>query len=115
MKLCRTNDVVSDWVPDYTDEGALQRRLAFGGSANSGSRVHTGLPKLTQPSLPLACFRAQVESGKAISAATSININNSKKTTLTKANNVYHFSPLPRQCSGYQRCSERVASALYFL
>ncbi|KAG1834166.1 hypothetical protein EV424DRAFT_1341464 [Suillus variegatus] len=42
--------------------------------------------------------QAQVESGKDISAATSVNINNSEKTTLTKANDVYHFSPLPRQC-----------------
>ncbi|KAG1867139.1 hypothetical protein C8R48DRAFT_672012 [Suillus tomentosus] len=40
--------------------------------------------------------QAQVDSGKVISAATSVNINNSEKTTSTKANNVYHFSPLPR-------------------
>ncbi|KAG1792086.1 uncharacterized protein HD556DRAFT_1309630 [Suillus plorans] len=36
--------------------------------------------------------QAQVESGKVISAATSININNSKKTILTEANIVYQFS-----------------------
>ncbi|KAG1852348.1 hypothetical protein C8R48DRAFT_676193 [Suillus tomentosus] len=40
--------------------------------------------------------QAQVDSGKVISAATSVNINNIVKTTSTKANDVYHFSPLPR-------------------
>ncbi|KAG1794054.1 hypothetical protein EV424DRAFT_1353974 [Suillus variegatus] len=137
MKLCRTNNAVSDWVPDYTDEGALQRRLA-----NSSSSIHTQSQLLVTPTLHhndlgkevimlawspnldslyedffLMVWRvskfgksgpywatetytdqAQVESGKDISTATSVNINNSEKTTLTKANDVYHFSPLPRQC-----------------
>ncbi|KAG2088004.1 uncharacterized protein F5147DRAFT_658813 [Suillus discolor] len=41
---------------------------------------------------------AQVESGKVISAATSVNINNSKTTILT--NDVYHFSPPQAGTSG---------------
>ncbi|KAG2151227.1 uncharacterized protein EDB93DRAFT_1249423 [Suillus bovinus] len=41
----------------------------------------------------LAFSRAQVEGGKVISAATSVNINNGEKTILTEANDVYHFSP----------------------
>ncbi|KAG1878517.1 hypothetical protein C8R48DRAFT_668598 [Suillus tomentosus] len=80
------------------------------GSANSRSQIHTGLPKPTRPSLPLACSRAQVDSGKVISAATSVNINNSEKTTSTKANDVYHFSPLPRQCVLYSQAARGVAS-----
>ncbi|KAG2128527.1 uncharacterized protein EDB93DRAFT_1184528 [Suillus bovinus] len=40
-----------------------------------------------------AFSRAQFEAGKVISAATSVSINHGEKTTLTEANEVYHFSP----------------------
>ncbi|KAG2128018.1 uncharacterized protein EDB93DRAFT_179915 [Suillus bovinus] len=41
----------------------------------------------------LAFSRAQVDAGKVIGAATSVNININQKTMLTEANEVYHFSP----------------------
>ncbi|KAG2098979.1 uncharacterized protein F5147DRAFT_655953 [Suillus discolor] len=153
MKLCRTNNAVSDWEPDYTDEGALQRRLA-----NSSSSIHTRSQLLVTPALRhndlgkevaimlawspnldglyedffLIVWRVSkfgksgpywaTETHTAQLAAcllqspgreweghqrrdlhqyqspTRAIMQNSKKTTLTKANNVYHFSPLPRQC-----------------
>ncbi|KAG1879953.1 uncharacterized protein F5891DRAFT_991485 [Suillus fuscotomentosus] len=69
------------------------------------SGVHTGLPQHTRPSKMIDKIntlesrlysRAQVESGKVISAATSVNINNSEKTISTEANDVYHFSYIVR-------------------
>ncbi|KAG2106668.1 uncharacterized protein F5147DRAFT_653894 [Suillus discolor] len=110
---------VSDWAPDCTDEGTLQRRLAFNDLGKEVTIMLAWSPNLggLYEDFFLIVWRvskfgksgpywatethttqAQVESGKVISAATSVNINNSEKTTLTKANNVYHFSPLPRQC-----------------
>ncbi|KAG1826568.1 hypothetical protein EV424DRAFT_1345530 [Suillus variegatus] len=116
----RTNNaVVSDWAPDYTDEGVLQRRLAFNDLDKEVTIMIAWSPNLDglykdfflivwkvskfgKSGLYWATetytAQAQVESGKVISAATSVNINNSKKTTLTEAKDVYHFSPLPGQC-----------------
>ncbi|KAG1791502.1 hypothetical protein EV424DRAFT_1649848 [Suillus variegatus] len=48
----------------------------------------------------LAFARVQVESGKVINAVTSININNSEKTILTEANDVYYFSTPQAGTSG---------------
>ncbi|KAG1829443.1 hypothetical protein EV424DRAFT_1344176 [Suillus variegatus] len=48
----------------------------------------------------LAFARVQVKSGKVISTVTFVNINNSKKTILTEANNVYHFSTPQAETSG---------------
>ncbi|KAG1870503.1 hypothetical protein C8R48DRAFT_85395 [Suillus tomentosus] len=48
----------------------------------------------------LAFARAQVENGQVVSAATSVNINNGEKTTLTEANDVYYFSTPQMGTSG---------------
>ncbi|KAG1785060.1 uncharacterized protein HD556DRAFT_1460877 [Suillus plorans] len=40
----------------------------------------------------------QLSSTLTLLALTQAIMQNSEKTTLTKANDVYHFSPLPRQC-----------------
>ncbi|KAG1813779.1 hypothetical protein EV424DRAFT_1415543 [Suillus variegatus] len=58
----------------------------------------------------LAFSRAQVESGKVISAATSVNINNGEKTTLTEANDVYHFSPPQAGTSGILQAQNHTGS-----
>ncbi|KAG1799899.1 uncharacterized protein HD556DRAFT_1345730 [Suillus plorans] len=58
----------------------------------------------------LAFARAQVESGKVISAATSVNINNSEKTILTEANDVYHFSPPQAGTAGILQAQNHTGS-----
>ncbi|KAG1846388.1 hypothetical protein DFJ58DRAFT_730516 [Suillus subalutaceus] len=48
----------------------------------------------------LAFSKAQVVNGNVISAGTCVKINDSEKTTLTQANDVYHFSPPQAETSG---------------
>ncbi|KAG1865994.1 hypothetical protein F4604DRAFT_1682985 [Suillus subluteus] len=48
----------------------------------------------------LAFSKAQVVNGNVISAGTCVKINDSEKTTLTQANDVYHFSPPQAGTSG---------------
>ncbi|KAG2149130.1 uncharacterized protein EDB93DRAFT_1250053 [Suillus bovinus] len=58
----------------------------------------------------LAFSRAQVEAGKVISAATSVNININQKTTLTEANEVYHFSPPETGTAGILQAQNHTGS-----